>query len=108
MHRLVIKRAVLPASEQNTDPFESKRSNGGMMGLATCAMLPVVVFSPSRTSDGMQCPLVKGLPQELRAGSTVVNPVLLTAAFDNWSNAAITLNLVGRSVPVAMSAESSN
>jgi hypothetical protein len=60
-------------------------------------------YEQQTDGDGMQCPLVKGLPQELRAGPTVVNPVLFTAAFGNRSNAAITLNLVGRSVPVVYS-----
>jgi hypothetical protein len=106
--RLVVERAVLPAPEQNADPFERQSPDSGVMGLTICAMLSIVVFGPSRTGNRVQCPFVKGLAQELGAGSTKVNPMLLTAAFYDRGNAAITLNLVRRSVPIPTSAKSSN
>jgi len=42
--RLVVERAVLPAPEQNADPFEGQSPDSGMMGLTIYAMLPIAVF----------------------------------------------------------------
>ena len=56
----------------------------------------------------MKRPFVKGLAQELWTGPTIVNPVLLSTAFDDWGDAAVALNLVSRSISVATSSERSN
>ena len=56
----------------------------------------------------MQRPFVKGLAQELWTGPTVVDPALLSTAFDDWGDAAVALNLMSRSISVAASSERGN
>jgi hypothetical protein len=56
----------------------------------------------------VQRPFVEGLAQELRAGPTMVNPMLLSTGFEDGSDTAVALNLLSCPISVATSSERSD
>jgi hypothetical protein len=55
----------------------------------------------------MQCPLVEGLPEKLRASPAPVDPVLLPTARDHGSDAAVLLDFGRGLVSFALTSERS-
>src|ERR1700677_909227 len=106
--RLLIGNTVLPATVDDTQPFESESPYGGMVRLVAFTLSLVKLSRPSRLSGRHPRPFMKGLAEELRTGPAPVNPLLLTTAFRNGRDAGVALDRGCRGVPVSLSSEGSN
>src|SRR5215831_10675015 len=90
---------------QDANPFERQGSDRSMTGLALGTLLLVILLGPWRVSDRVERPFMKGLAQERGTGPAPVNPALLSTGGDHRRNPAITLNLVGRLISLALTTE---
>src|ERR1700674_2177400 len=88
---LIIGDAVLPAAEEDAEPFERKGSHGTVVRLVSFALLVIKGPRPSRFSGRQPGPFVKRLAQELRTGPAPVHPFLLAATLGDRRNAGIAL-----------------
>ena len=88
--RLAIGDSIPPAAVVNANPFEGDGADGCMVALAFGALQIVMLSSPNADADGASCPLVKGLPDELGAGPSPVDPGRFTAGLLDRGNAGET------------------
>src|SRR4030095_136748 len=78
---LVIRFAVLPASEDDANPFVRQASDRRLVRLLVLPEMLIIRLGPLRLSDRVKRKLVKGLPQKLRASPTEMDPTGLPAGF---------------------------
>src|SRR3954451_15057389 len=78
------------------------------MGLAIGTLLTIIIPRPRGGSHRVQRPFVKGLAQELRAGPTMVNPMLLSTGFDDWGDTAVALDRLSCPISVSTTSERSD
>src|SRR5215471_7467808 len=103
--RLIVWRALLPASIEDADPFERQRPYGGLMGFALVALLLVVHLRPERMPDRLCSPFNERLPEELGTLETPVYPGLLATPFGHRRNAGIFLQFAGGGIACTLFAE---
>src|SRR5690242_2521228 len=103
----IVSTVRFPAAVEDTEPLERQRPKGGVMRLFPISLLLIVLARPGAFLHGMLRPFMKGLADELRTGPTPMHPGLLAAARLYRSNAAVTLQVVGRGKAVALRAQSS-
>ncbi len=102
---LVVWLAVFPATEQYPNPLKRQGPDRRVVTAAVGPLLIVIGPSPFRVPNAMGGPLVKGLPQEFRAGVAEMNPVPLTAPLPHRCNAAETSHLLRTVVAFAIGSE---
>jgi hypothetical protein len=91
---LVIGSPILPASKENTNPFERKGPDGGLMGLPLRALLLVVQPCPERMAYGCGGPFDERLAQEGGTLPAPMDPRFVPAAFRYWRDTRVLLEFL--------------
>src|SRR5216110_1380479 len=102
------RTAVLPASEQHTNPLVRQSSNRRMMGFAGGDLGVIEDASPLGAGDRTPGKLVKRLPQERGTGPANMYPPTVSAACGDGRNSRVSLQLSGVGVTVALGSERRN
>src|SRR5262247_3084504 len=102
----IVRRALLPASREDADPFARQRSYGSLMGLALVALLRIVDLRPAGMPERLRCPCDARLPEARGTLEAPVPPGLLAAACGHRRAPGIFLPRCGGSIPGALCAKS--
>src|SRR5215510_9698235 len=94
IHFIPIRHAILPASEQNANPFVGQSSNGGVVFFATLDLEFVVRPCPTTPSARMLGELLKALTHKFRASPPPVHPAFGSTLLGDRSNARKLLHLL--------------
>src|ERR1041384_2754981 len=78
---VIIRRTGLPTFPENSNPFESERSEDDLMGFALGDHILVVGSGPRAVNDRLSGPFHESLAQELRGLPAPVSPKLMSAFF---------------------------
>src|SRR5688500_3597584 len=85
---VVVRNAILPATNDDSDQAESKGAYSGVMAAAACSLLPVEGRRPLAMRDGVGGELVEGLADELRTPPSCLDRLARSAADRHRRNAA--------------------
>ena len=89
---LVIRRASLPAPEEDANPLEGETADRGLVTFPAGSLRIIVFARPGRARHRMLCPFLKGLFEELRTSPPCVDPLTPSTGFTYWRNSAVALN----------------
>ncbi len=87
----VVGFSVLPAAENNSNPFIGKSADCRVVILAATALKIVVSASPRRVSNRLISEFVEGLFDEFGAGEPMMNPATVAAALGDGSDSGMGL-----------------
>ena len=102
---LVVSLSRGPAAVENPDPLECQGAQGGLMGFAFGALLPVVGSRPERSGNSEGRPFDEGLSEEGGTLPTPVDPGGFAATFGDGRDADISLEAGGDGVTLALLTE---
>ena len=102
---VVVRFAVLPAAEQNANPFESQGPYRGVVLFRSVAVRPVKGLGPLALWNRLAGKLVEGLAGEVLTGPADAHPVDLATANVHGSDTAVALHLEGGLVAFPTRAE---
>jgi len=101
----VVGGAGFPQFEDDADPFVGQGADGGVVSEASGAFYFVEGFGPASPFAVLVGELVKGLPEDLRAGVAAGDAARLSALTGDRRDSALALNLLSRVVTVAIGTE---
>jgi hypothetical protein len=103
--RLIVRRALLPTSIQDTDPLERQGTHSGLMRVALVTLLLIIDLGPEGMPNRLCGPLHKRLPEELWTLEPPVHPGFLAAAFGHRRDPRLFLQCSGGGIAFPLFAE---
>ena len=102
---LIVGNTLLPAAEEDADPFVSQRTNGGVVFLSAFNLKLVVRLSPGGPSPGVVRKFMKRLPNKLRTGHAPMDPMLLATLLGHRSDTGELLHFRSCGITIPIRAE---
>ena len=102
---LLVGSSLLPASEDDSDPLECERADGGVVRFAALSLPLVVEFSPGAETNGFGCEFNEALAKEFGALPSPAHVAVLAAALDGGCDSAVGCEFVVGQKPGAMGAK---
>ena len=84
---IIVRRVILPATEEDADPFVGEGADGGMMRLSSIDLQAVIGLSPAAAADGASSKLMKSLTVEFGTAEAKEYFVGFSTSSGNRSNA---------------------
>ena len=88
---LIVRGSILPTPIEDAEPFESKRTQDGMVFFARAFLASIVGFGPIAIDDRLPRPFHQTLAEELGRMPAPMGPDLTPAFFAHRSDPAIFL-----------------
>jgi hypothetical protein len=102
---LILRGALLPPPEEDTDPRECQSAHGGLMRFPRIALRLVIDPRPEGMPDRFGCPLDERVPEARWTLEAPVHPGLLAAAFGDRRDPRIFLPCGGGGITFPWFAE---
>ena len=96
MFVLIVRGAILPATEQDADPLEGQRSDHRVIFFAFGGVVVQVITRPLAVDDRKARKFMEGLPDKFRAGVPEVHHSGFAAAFGDGTDPGEVLNVLCR------------
>ncbi len=92
---------------EDSDPLVGERAQRGLVWFTFATLLSIVGARPERARDGESGPFDESLSKERRTLPTPVHPAGVAAAFGDWGDAGVALQIVGGEQAIAIFAKRS-
>ena len=91
----VVAFVILPAAEDDADPFEGQGTDDGVVLMPSGFLLRIIETCPDGMPDRFAGVFVEALAQELWTALTPMDVVALATLFENRSDATEALQSIG-------------